>query len=41
MINFYAPNAKPRFVELSEEDEEGEEEMCGELLVSMYGKKMQ
>ena len=36
----YAPNLEPIFVELCEEDrEEGDEDMCGELLVSMYGTR--
>ena len=37
---FYAPSTEPTFVELCEEDkEEGDENMCGELLVSMYGTR--
>ena len=34
----YAKSEKPTFVELCEEDKkDGDEEMCGELRVSMYG----
>ena len=37
---FNAPNLKPTFVDICEEDwEEGDEDMCGELLVSMYGTR--
>ncbi len=35
---FNAPNLKPTFVEICEEDREpGDEGMCCDLLVSMYG----
>lgn len=37
---FYAPAARPVYVKLPEEDrEEGDEEMCGKLRVSMYGTR--
>jgi hypothetical protein len=37
---FYAPATAPTFVEICEEDwEDGDEENCGELLVSMYGTR--
>jgi hypothetical protein len=37
---FNAPNLTPLFVEICEEDREpGDEYMCGELLVSMYGTR--
>ena len=37
---FYAPNQETMFVDICEEDkEDGDEEMCGELLVSMYGTR--
>ena len=37
---FYAPCTEPMFVELCEEDrQEGDEGMCGELAVSMYGTR--
>eukprot|EP00973_Karenia_brevis_P013477 1830182-Karenia_brevis.AAC.1 len=37
---FYAKAQQPTFVELCEEDKvPGEEGMCGELLVSMYGTR--
>ena len=37
---FNAPNLKPTFVEICDEDREpGDENMCGELLVSMYGTR--
>jgi hypothetical protein len=37
---FYAPSQKPTFVEICDEDfRKGDEEMCGELLVSMYGTR--
>ena len=35
---FNAPSLSPTFVDICEEDfEEGDEGMCGELKVSMYG----
>ena len=37
---FNAPNLKPTFVDICNEGwEPGDEEMCGELLVSMYGTR--
>ena len=37
---FNAPNLTPVYVEICDEDREaGDEEMCGELLVSMYGTR--
>ena len=37
---FNAPNLVPTFVEICEEDQEpGDEDICGELLVSMYGTR--
>ena len=37
---FNAPNLVPTFVDICEEDREpGDEGMCGELLVSMYGTR--
>eukprot|EP00973_Karenia_brevis_P007173 972762-Karenia_brevis.AAC.1 len=37
---FYAKSQQPTFVELCDEDKEpGDEGMCGELLVSMYGTR--
>jgi len=37
---FYAPCLTPTFVEICEEDfEDGDEDKCGELLVSMYGTR--
>ena len=37
---FYAPAARPVYVEIPEEDREpGDEEMCGRLRVSMYGTR--
>ena len=37
---FYAESLKPTFVQICDEDfEEGDEQRCGELLVSMYGTR--
>ena len=37
---FNAPNLKPTFVNICDEDwEPGDKDMCGELLVSMYGTR--
>ena len=37
---FNAPNLTPVFVEICDEDREvGDEDMCGELMVSMYGTR--
>jgi len=37
---FYAPSTSPTFVEICEEDyEDGDEHLCGELQVSMYGTR--
>ena len=37
---FYAKSESPTFVERCDEDfQEGDEEMCGELQVSMYGTR--
>ena len=37
---FYAPSMQPTFVDICEEDfQPGDEGMCGELLVSMYGTR--
>ena len=37
---FNAPSLSPTFVDICDEDfEEGDEGMCGELMVSMYGAR--
>ena len=37
---FYAPSESPTFVQICKEDyQSGDEEMCGELRMSMYGTR--
>ena len=39
-VYFYTESLKPTFVQICDEDvEEGDEDRCGELLVSMYGTR--